>query len=291
MLSLDARTDRSIQIRRVLGGLLLANVAVVIVKAAIALGTGSLAVVGDAVHSSVDALNNVLGLVVIRVAARGPDEDHPYGHSKFETLGALAIVVFLSVSAFEIVKGAITRLVAGPETLEIRGVHIALLVLTLFVNAIVAMYETRRGHELDSQLLLADAAHTRADVFVTIGVLTGLLLSYFGLAWADAIVALGVAVVIAVVAYGIIARSIPVLVDEYVEPQDRIQNAAENVQGVAHAYAIRSRGSHDDRFAELTIAVDGTATVEAGHAIADHVEARLRSELGLHEVIVHVEPC
>ncbi len=290
MSSLGARADRSARIRRVLSGLLVANVAVVVVKAAIGLGTGSLAVIGDAVHSSVDAMNNVLGLVVIRVAARGPDEDHPYGHGKFETLGALAIVVFLSVSGFEIVKGAIGRLVAGPEPLAVGGVHIALLVLTLFVNTIVATYETRRGHELHSQLLLADAAHTRADVFVSIGVLTGVVLSYFGLVWADAVVALGVAVVIAVVAYGIIARSIPVLVDEHVEPQDRIQTAAENVQGVARAYAIRSRGSQERRFAELTIAVDRTATVEAGHAIADHVEARLRSELGLHEVVVHVEP-
>ena len=290
-MSLGTRVDRSTQIRRVLLGLLLVNVAVVVVRFAVGLGTNSLAVLGNTVHSSVDAMNNVLGLVVVSVAARGPDEDHPYGHSKFETLGALAIVVFLTVSGFEIARGAITRLIAGPEPLAIGRVHIALLLLTLIVNTIVATYETRRGYELHSQLLLADAAHTRADVFVTIGVLIGVVLSYFGLAWADAVVALGVAVVVAVVAYGIIARAIPVLVDEQVEPRDRIQTAAENVQGVARAYDIRSRGSYDRRFAELTIAVDGTATVEAGHAIADHVEARLRSELGLHVVVVHVEAC
>jgi len=291
MPSSGERADRATRIRWVLWVLLIANVAVVIVKFAIGVRTGSLAVLGDAVHSSVDAANNVLGLIVIRVAARGPDEDHPYGHSKFETLGALAIVLFLSVSGFELIKGAITRLIAGPEPLDIDFVHIGLLAMTLVVNTIVATYETRRGRALHSQLLLADAAHTRSDVFLTIGVLAGLVLSYFGLAWADAVMALGVGMVIALVAYRIIARSIPVLVDEHVEPRDRIQTAAEHVEGVVRAYDIRSRGSQDRRFAELTIAVDGTATVEAGHTIADQVEAQLRRELGLHEVIVHVEPC
>ena len=90
--------DRSRAVRRVLGGLLIANIAVVIAKTSIGMLAGSLAVLGDAVHSSVDAVYNVLGLVVVRVASREPDEEHPYGHGKFETLGALAIVVFLSIT-------------------------------------------------------------------------------------------------------------------------------------------------------------------------------------------------
>src|SRR5690242_10215384 len=85
-------------IRRVLTSLLLANLAVMAVKAVVGFLTGSLAVLGDAVQSSVDGINNILGLVIIRVAAQGPDDDHPYGHAKFETLGALTIVVFLSIS-------------------------------------------------------------------------------------------------------------------------------------------------------------------------------------------------
>ena len=145
MPSSGARADRIAQIRWVLWALLVANLAVVIVKFAIGLRTGSLAVLGDAVHSSVDAANNVFGLVVMRVAALGPDEDHPYGHSKFETLGALAIVLFLSVSGFELVKGAITRLIAGPEPLAIGVVHIGLLAATLVVNMIVATYRNATG--------------------------------------------------------------------------------------------------------------------------------------------------
>lgn len=283
--------SRTTQIRRVLFGLLVANLGVVGAKFMIGLGTGSLAVLGDAVHSTVDAMNNVLGLAVMAIARRAPDEDHPYGHGKFETLGALAIVVFLSVSGFELVKGAVERLIRGADPIQISGVQLAVLTGTLAVNVFVASYESRRGRALKSEILQADAAHTRADVFITLGVLAGLLLSRAGYAWIDPLVALAVAGVIAILAYGILARSIPVLVDQHAVPSDDIQQAVEGVPGVMRAYAIRSRSSADHTFAEVTIAVDRHATVESAHGVADAVEARLRDELHFDEVTVHIEPC
>ncbi len=286
-----ARSSRTAQVRRVLIGLLIANLGVVGAKFVIGLRTGSLGVLGDAVHSSVDAFNNVLALAVIRVAAREPDEDHPYGHEKFETLGALAIVVFLSITGFELVQQAFTRLLAGGMTIDITAGELGLLVSTLVVNTVVTVYETRRGRELKSDILLADAAHTRADVFITIGVLVGVLAGRYGYAYVDPIMALIIAAVIVVLAYRIVARSVPVLVDQLVTEPHEIQDAAEHVGGVVRAYDIRSRGVRERRFVELTIAVDGTATVEAAHKLADYVERRLRDDLGFHEVIVHVEPC
>jgi cation diffusion facilitator family transporter len=282
---------RETQVRRVLLGLLFANLAVVAAKFGVGLASASLAVLGDAVHSSVDAMNNVLGLTVIGIAARAPDEDHPYGHTKFETLGALAIVVFLSISGFELVKGAVTRLAGGGTPLDITNPQIAVLSATLAVNVVVAWYETRRGRQLGSELLLADAAHTRADVFVTLGVLAGVMLTRGGWALADPIVALVVAVAVAVMAWGIVRRAVPVLVDEHAVPAPAIRGVAEGVSGVASAYAIRSRGSGAHTFAEVTIAVDRGATVESAHRIADAVEHRLRTELELDEIVVHVEPC
>jgi cation diffusion facilitator family transporter len=251
----DAR-DRNAQVQRVLLGLLVANLAVVGAKLVIGLRTGSLGVLGDAAHSSADAMNNVLALAVIWVAAREPDEDHPYGHEKFESLGALAIVIFLSITGFELVKGAITRLGTGSTPITITPIEFAVLVGTLVINTFVTVYETRRGRELNSEILLADSAHTRADVFITVGVLLGVIFAQAGLWWVDSIVALLVAGMILVLAYGIVVR-----------------------------------GASDRRFAELTIAVNGGATVEAAHHIADAVEARLRDQLMLHEVVVHVEPC
>jgi cation diffusion facilitator family transporter len=286
-----APRDRTTQIKRVLVGLLIANLAVLGAKFIIGATTGSLAVLGDAVHSSVDAVNNVLALGVMWIAAREPDEEHPYGHTKFETLGALAIVIFLSVGGFELAKGSIVRLVQGTIPLTISGTQLAILGSTLVVNTAVAIYETRRGHELHSDILLADAAHTRADVFITIGVIAGLVLTRAGFAFADPLVALVVVVMIVWVAWGIVRRAVPVLVDEHALPANLIRETAEQVNGVRSAYQIRSRGAPHLRFAEVTIAVDGNATVEAGHRIADAVEQRLREQLQLHEVAVHIEPC
>jgi len=284
--------DPSTAVRRVLIGLLLANLAVLAAKAGVGIMSGSLAVLGDALHSSVDALYNVLGLIVVRVAAREPDEDHPYGHGKFETLGALAIVVFLSITGFELVRSAIQKLVAGGHTIELTDLGLAVLVATLGTNILVAWYENRRGHELGSELLIADAAHTRTDVFITIGVLIGVLFSRQGHLWVDPVVAIVVALLIVRVAYFILSRTVPVLVDERAIPEPTIRRSAQAVEGVKRAYGIRSRGGNAGvRYAEVTIAVDRGANVAAAHAIADAVEERLKQDLELKEVTVHVEPC
>jgi cation diffusion facilitator family transporter len=283
--------DKSSRVRRVLGGILVANVVVVIVKFMVGLDTNSLAVFGDALQSSVDSANNLFAIFVVRVAAKAPDEDHPYGHAKFETLGALLIALLLALSIFELVRGAIDRLVSGAPALNVSSTALGLLVFTLTVNLAVVWYETRAGRRLQSDLLLADALHTRTDVFITLGVLGGLALARAGLAWADPALALVVAILVGRAGYQILRRSIPSLVDERALDPVTIQQEAERVHGVASAYGIRSRCAGDRRFAELTIAVDGGADVASAHRIADQVEDRLRDSLQLDEVTVHVEPC
>jgi cation diffusion facilitator family transporter len=283
--------ERSSGVRRVLGGILVANIVVVVVKLSVGLNTNSLAVFGDALQSSVDAVNNIFGVAVVRLAAKEPDEDHPYGHAKFETLGALLIALLLGVSIFELVRGAVARLLMGAPQLTVSRTSLGLLIFTLAINIGVVVYETRAGRRLKSDLLLADALHTRVDVFVTLGVLTGLTLARAGLGWADPVLALLVAVLVGNAGYQILRRSIPTLVDERAFDQNTIQKEAEGVDGVISAYAIRSRRAADRQFAELTISVDGAADVTSAHRIADNVEERLRETLHLDEVTVHVEPC
>jgi len=278
-------------VRRVFIGLLVANLAVVAAKSFVGLRAGSLAILGSALDSSVDALNNVLALIVVRVAAKEPDEDHPYGHGKFETLGALAIVGFLAITCFELIRGAVNELLQGAHPVGVTDSQLAVLVLTLGVNVLIAWYENRRGRELKSELLVADAAHTRADVLITVGVLAGVLFARQGWWWIDPVVAIAVALVIVLVAYRILVRTVPVLVDQRALPTGEIRQTAETVPGVKSAYGIRSRGPSDLRYAEVTIAVDPRADVAAAHAIADQVEERLKQDLQLHEVTVHVEPC
>lgn len=282
---------RAAQVRRVLRAILFANLTVVAVKIIVGLGTGSLAVAGDAMHSSVDVINNLFALAVMRIAAKGPDAEHPYGHAKFETLGALLIVVFLSVSLFQLLQGAAHRLLEAAPPPEADALALALLGGTLLVNLAVVRYETRAARRLDSALLAADAAHTRVDVYITSAVILGLFASRLGEGWTDPVLAIVVAGLVGKAGFEIVRRAIPSLVDERAFDASTIRRQAESVAGVVSAYAIRSRSAGALQFAELTIAVDGRTDVAAAHDITDAVESRLREQLNLHEIVVHVEPC
>ncbi len=275
---------------RILWGVLLANLVVVGAKLYVGLGSGSIAVLGDAAHSGVDALNNTVALLAVRVAAAPPDEEHPYGHGKFETVGALAIVAFLSITCFELVRTATFRLLgeARPPTVEPSLFWI--LGGAMVVNVAVAWSEAHWGRKHGSHLLLADARHTAADVLVTGSVLAGMGLVSAGWERADAWLALAVAAVIARSGWEIVRETVPVLVDERAFDPDRIHALVTDAPGVREASEIRSRGRPGEAFAELTIHVDPGAGVREAHRIADRVERLLEEEGGFFGVTVHVEP-
>ena len=283
--------DRTASIQRVFLSLLGANLAVVGVKLVIGIATGSLSVLSDAIHSSVDAFNNLAFTVLMRYAGAEPDDEHPYGHGKFEVLGALAIVVFLLVASVELVKSAVERLIAGAPPPQIGTLGLALLAATLVVNTWVAWIEARKGRELASDLLLADAAHTRMDVMITVGVILGAIASRARVPHVDPVIALVVVVMIVRVAWQILKRGVPVLVDQAAHQPDVLRRSAEGVDGVRSAYDIRSRLAAGVAFAELTIGVSSQLPVDQAHAISDAVERRLKEELRLDRVVVHIEPC
>lgn len=279
------------QVRRILRWVLAANLAVIVAKLIVGLRTGSIAVLGDAAHSGVDAVNNVVGLAAMRLAATPPDAEHPYGHGKFETLAALAVAAFLSVTCFELVQSAIERLIRGGAPPDLEPAMVILLAAALVVNTVVALSEARASQKLSSEILAADARHTASDVFVTAGVLIGLAITtWTGWAPADAWLALAVAAVVAHSGYKIFRETIPVLVDERAMDPVEIDEVASEVRGVRAVSRIRSRGKSVGRFAELTIRVAPGETVVSAHEIADEVEHQVAIQLGFTDVTVHVEP-
>ncbi|UCF19100.1 MAG: cation transporter [Gemmatimonadota bacterium] len=276
--------------RRILLWILWANLLLVAVKIAVGWKIGSLSVLGDAAHSGTDALNNVVALAAIYLAAAPPDEKHPYGHSKFETLGAFIIAGMLSITCFELLRSAVSRLVQGAPPPRPEAIAVAVLAATMVVNIGVAFYERRRGLELRSELLTADARHTQADVWITLAVLAGLALVRIGWEQADSVLAILVAFVVARSGLLILRSTVPVLVDERAVDPERILKLASGVKGVETVSEIRSRGRPGEAFAELTVRVNPTTSVRQAHTIADEVERRVAQELNLRDVIVHVEP-
>ncbi len=282
---------RAAEVRRVLKLVLVLNLLVVAVKLGAWWLSHALSVVAEVTHSSLDAANNVFALGMAGVAARGPDEDHPYGHQKFETLGALVLVGVLSITVFELVQRAVARLVSGVTPgLDATPLAIALLALSLVAGSFITLYEARKARELDSHLLLADAAHTRSDVLATVAVLGGLLAVRAGYPQVDPWITLGVAAVIARTGWSIVRATVPVLVDERAVHPEHIRRVAEDVDGVHAAYAIRSRGGSGHVFAELTIGVDPQLDVALSHELADRVEHEVSESVGADRVVVHVEP-
>lgn len=283
--------ERSRATRRVLGNVLVMNLMVVAIKVAAFVGSGALSLLAEIVHSTLDAANNVFALVMARIAGRGPDDEHPYGHQKFETLGALVLVGVLSVTVFELVRSAVVRLATeAPATVTVTPLTLGLLGLGIVAGIGINAYESRRGRALGSDLLLADAAHTRADVYTSVAVLAGLVVIRAGYPAVDPWLTIAVAGAIAWTGWEVLRETVPVLVDERAADPERIRALAETHAEVVSAYHIRSRGRPGGVYAELTIAVDPTLDVVRSHAVADAVERDVTRDLGALEVVVHVEP-
>jgi cation diffusion facilitator family transporter len=285
--TLDARAA---EVRRVLHIMLAVSLVLVAAKTAAGVATGSLSILGGAFDSGLDVMTTLAAIALARVAAAEPDEQHPYGHEKFEALGALAMVAFLSISVFELVQSAVGRLREGGHEDVDSWLGVAVMGSSLVLGLAASLFERRKGRALNSELLLADAAHLRADVYVTLAILAGLLLVKLGWQSGDAWTALLVAVLILRTGWEILRETVPVLVDEAAVESTEIRRMAEAMHGVEAAYDVRSRGRPGARFAELTIVVPTEIGLEAAHDIADLVEEEVRRRLGARRVVVHVEP-
>ena len=278
-------------VTKVLAWILLANMGVAIAKISYGLFSHSLAIRADGFHSLLDGINNILAIFIIRVAARPPDSDHPYGHRKFEFIGSLAIGVLLVLLLMEISADIVGSL-RGKQTVPDIGVEAYVLILTtLFINIAVTIIEHRAGAKLDSPLLLADAKHTLSDVFVTAAVLAGIFGTRNGFPFADTISSIAVLSIIGWIGYTIFRSGIGVLADEVALPAHEIQGIAQKVPGVQNCYRIRSRGGAHDIRVDLIIQVNKDLTITDAHKIGDQVENAIESHYDqVSEVVVHVEP-
>jgi len=282
---------RSSGVRRALLVVLALNALSAGLKMSVGARTGALTVLGAALESVLDMLSNAVAILAVSIAARAPDDDHPYGHEKFETLGTLAIVGFLSISCFELLRQSIAELVGRRMAPSADGTDGALLIFSLVVNLFVVTYERRQGRRLSSTLLLADAAHTASDILVTTLAIASLVLSHQGYVRADALLSVMVALIIAWSGFQILRGSIPILVDARAVDAGQLAAIVGSIPGVVGVRSARSRRTASGHlFAEVTILVDGETSVSAAHDFTDDVERAIERELGTAEAIVHVEP-
>lgn len=277
-------------VKRILIGIMILNLLVTAIKFAVGALTGSIAVIADAFNALVDASSNVIGLLGLRAASDPPDPDHPYGHRKYETIATLGIGGLMLLAGWEVLEDVIARLEGGqPPT--VTPLSLALILLTLPINVFVVWYEGKRGRELGSDVLQADATSTRINIFVSLAAIIGLLGSSIGLAWLDIVVALGIVAYVAVAASRIIRETSDILTDSAVIDPHVVEDIARAVPGVWFATKVRSRGREDDVHLDLHIKVDPAMATEQAHAIASEVERRVKDQLsGVVDAVVHIEP-
>ena len=278
------------EVSRVLLRILVLNIAVAIAKIALGYISGAVSILSDGFHSLTDGASNVVGLVGVRVARQPPDEDHPYGHRKFETMASVGILIFLVLVLVEVASSAIAR-IRNPALPEVAALAFWVMGTTFLINVGVVVYERRAGRRLNSEILIADAHHTTSDLATSLTVIAALIGMRFGHAWLDPAAALVVAGFIARACWEIFNDTSRILGDRIVIDESRIRAVVQEVPEVLGCHHIRTRGSADFVFLDLHIWMDGALPLYEAHRLSHVVKDKLMSAFPeIKDAVIHIEP-
>jgi cation diffusion facilitator family transporter len=282
------RKDRAAAVSIVSNALLIA------LKLAAAAVTGSIAILTEAAHSSIDLIASVIAFFSVRKADEPADADHPYGHQKVENLAAAIEGVLILLGAAVIVFESVRRLARGAEV-DSLGVGIGVIAFSTVANLAVSSYLYRRAEATDSPALEGDAAHLRTDAWTSLGVLAGLLLvEITGEAALDPATALVVAGAIVLAGVRLLSRSSRVLVDEALpeEELDAVRRAIRE-HGAAEVvgfHKLRARRAGSRRHLDLHVQFREGTSLRRAHEISHELQRAIRDRLRGADVLIHLEP-
>ncbi len=255
--------------------------------------TGSVALLSDALESVVNVVAALAAYLALRVSAKPPDENHPFGHTKAEYFSAVFEGALVVLAAFSIAKEALPRL-GRPTPLEGIGPGLWVSALAGGINLALALYLIREGRRHRSPALVADGRHLLSDVLTSLGVLLGVgLASRTGLWILDPLLALLVAANILLMGFRLVRDSVGGLMDEGLsgEERHRLEAALSHLPpGALEVHDLKTRRAGPRSFVELHLVVPGRMPVEEAHRLCDELEARLKKALPGVEVTIHIEP-
>ncbi|MEW6674471.1 MAG: cation diffusion facilitator family transporter [Nitrospirota bacterium] len=282
--------NRTADIRDVLLYTLLLNAGVATAKIIYGYLTDSIAMTSDGFHSFFDGTSNIIGLIGIWIASHPPDEKHPYGHKKYETLFTIIIAVMIFATCFQILKKVYLSFLEEHKTI-VTPTSFAVMLMTMGVNIFVMLYESKKGRQLGSEFLIADAMHTKSDILVSIGVIISLVFTRMGYHLADAIAGIIITFFIARIGYEILKEASDILVDTVCIDTSAIEFVVNSIDGIKGCHNIRTRGTVHATYLDLHVLVDSMTSAEKAHEIADTVEEKIKNEFpSVVDIIVHIEP-
>jgi cation diffusion facilitator family transporter len=227
----------------------------------------------------------------VRAAGQPPDQDHPYGHRKYETVAASAITGFLLLAVLEILRNAFNHLTGRSAVPTISGGGFVVMAVTIVINVAVVRYESSEGERLASEVLLADAVQTRSDIWTSLAVILALAGARAGVPILDPLAALAVAGFIGYAGYQILRATTRILSDRIVISESDLENVVLSVPGVLGCHQIRTRGSTDHVFLDLHVWLAPDMPLAEAHALSHVVKDRLIARFPqIADAIIHIEP-
>lgn len=278
------------KVRNVLLGILILNFAVAAAKIIYGMIIDASSMTADGYHSLSDGTSNIVGIIGIWIASKPADENHPYGHHKFETLATVVIGLLLFFIAFTILQGAYTRF-KNPVIPKIDIPSFIVMIATLIVNIFISTYETRKGKELKSSILISDAKNTRSDIYVSISVIISLIASKFKFTTIDTLVAVVIAILIIKAGLEVLIPSINILSDAAMIDKSIIYDYVIKFPNVIYCHEIRTRGKENHVSLDFHLGIDKNTTLEDAHDISHEIKDKILEKFNeIQEVIIHIEP-
>jgi cation diffusion facilitator family transporter len=282
--------DRHRSVVRVLRRVLALNLVAAIAKIALGYFSGAVSILSDGFHSLADASSNVVALVGVSAAQRPADENHPYGHRKYETMASIGILMFMLLVLSEVARNAIAHL-REPRMPAVLPLGMITMIATLAINIFVVRYESSAGRRLRSEVLSADAKHTQSDVWTTLAVLVALAGASIGYPVLDPVAGLVVSLFIGWACWQIAREASGVLADAIVIAEDEIRTVVESVPEVIGCEKIRTRGAANHVFVDLHLWIDARTSLGEAHALSHVVKDRLMARFSqIADVVIHIEP-
>jgi cation diffusion facilitator family transporter len=275
----------------------ISNTTLVILKLVVGLSLGSVSIISESIHSGMDLLASVIAFFSVKKSAEAPDEEHSFGHGKYESISGMIESLLIFVAAILIIHEAIVKIIdPGAESMDqtLMTAGIAVMGISAIVNAFVSSRLMSIAKKTESIALESDAWHLRTDVYTSVGVMCGLILIVLtGIVLLDSLVAIGVALVIMKAAYDLAMKSYKDLID-YRLTDDEVERITriicDHESDYVNYHGLRTRRAGPEVFIEFHLVVDKDISVEQSHDLTDHLETDLKFEFPRACITIHVEP-
>lgn len=271
------------------------NLFLIIIKMVVGLITGSVSIMSEAIHSGLDLIASLISYFAVKISSKPPDEDHPYGHGKFENVSGVLEALLIFIAALWIIYEAVNRLL-NKSDVQYLGYGILVMIISMIVNYIVSSKLYIVAQKYDSVALEADALHLKTDVYSSLGISLGFVLMYFtGYIWLDSVIAILVALLIIYESYSLLNNAFSPLVDMQLPEKEvaliksALNEKLSKYKNISYT-RLRTRKSGSQKYLDFILFVPDETTVLRAHDLCDEIEDHIKLDFKDIDINIHIEP-